>query len=89
MRTEAQDENIITLEDDAAFSKRIHREARRSRKNIGVLEGRISAGAGGALLLLGALSRKRLGLALTLASAGGYLLSRGLTQRDLIYRLLG
>jgi hypothetical protein len=70
MRTEAQDEDIISLEGATACSALIHREARRNRKNIGVLEGRISAGAGGALLLLGALSRKRLGLALTLASAG-------------------
>jgi hypothetical protein len=66
MRTEAQDENIITLEDDAAFSKRIHRE------------GRISAGMGGGFLFLGALTRKRPGLALSLASAGGYPLYRGL-----------
>ena len=89
MRTEAQDENIISLEDDTAFSERIHREARRNRKNIGVLEGRISAGMGGGLLLLGVISRKRLGLALGLASAGGYLLYRGLTRRDPIYRALG
>jgi uncharacterized membrane protein len=89
MRTEAQDDNTVSLEDDTAFSERIHREARRNRKNIGILEGRISAGAGGGLLLLGALTRKRLGLALTLASAGGYLLYRGLTRRDPIYRLLG
>jgi uncharacterized membrane protein len=88
MRTEAQDEKIISLEDDTAFSERIHREARRNRKNIGVLEGRISAGAGGGLLLLGLITRKRLGLALSLASAGGYLLYRGLTRRDPVYRLL-
>jgi uncharacterized membrane protein len=44
---------------------------------------------GGGLLLLGILTRKCLGLALGLASAGGYLLSRGLTQRDPIYRALG
>jgi uncharacterized membrane protein len=89
MRTEAQDENIISLEDDTAFSERIHRQARRNRTNIGILEGRISAGAGGGLLLLGVISRKRLGLALSLASAGGYLLYRGLTRRDPIYRVLG
>src|SRR5262249_4880495 len=74
-------------EDDTAFSTRVHREARRSRKNLGVLEARISAAAGGGLLLLGALTRTR--LALSLASAGAYLLYRGLTQRDPIYRLLG
>ena len=89
MRTEEQDENIISLEDDTAFSERIHRETRRNRKNIGILEGRISAGAGGGLLLLGLITRKRLGLALSLASAGGYLLYRGLTRRDPIYRALG
>jgi len=89
MRTEAQDENIISLEDDTAFSERIHREARRTRKNIGVLEGRFSAGVGGGLLLLGIISRKRLGLALSLATAGGYLLYRGLSRHDPIYRLLG
>lgn len=86
MRTETQDENAISLEDDTAFSERIHRQERRSRKNIGILEGRISTGIGGGLLLLVALSRKRLGLGLGLASAGMYLLYRGLTRRDPIYR---
>jgi uncharacterized membrane protein len=89
MRNETQDEDTISLEDDTAFSVRIHRQARRSRKNIGILEGRISAGVGGALLLLGVISRKRLGLALGLTSAGGYLLYRGLTRRDPIYPILG
>jgi uncharacterized membrane protein len=89
MRIEEQDETAISLEDDTAFSERIHREARRNRKNIGILEGRISAGAGGGLLLLGFVTRKRPGLALSLVSAGGYLLYRGLTRRDPVYRLLG
>ena len=69
MRTEAQDESTISLEDDTAFSERIHREGRRNRKNIGILEGRVSAGMGGGLLLLGIISRKRLGLALGLATS--------------------
>src|SRR5262245_39545505 len=89
MRNETQDEDAISLEDDTAFAERIHRQERRSRKNIGILEGRISVGVGGGLLLLGALSRKRLGLGLGLASAGGYLLYRALTRRDPIYRLFG
>jgi uncharacterized membrane protein len=88
MRNERQDEYAISLEDDTAFSERIHREERRSRKNIGILEGRISAGIGGGLLLLGVILRKRLALALSLASTGGYLLYRGLTRRDPIYRVL-
>jgi len=88
MRTGNQEDNVISLEDDTAFSERIHRQERRNRKNIGILEGRISAGVGGGLLLLGVIARKRLGLALGLASAGGYLLYRGLSRRDPIYRLL-
>jgi uncharacterized membrane protein len=78
---------MTDLENDTAVSRQIHREQRRSRRNIGILEARISAGAGGALLALGALMRKRLGIGLGLASAGGYLLYRGLTRRDPIYRL--
>jgi uncharacterized membrane protein len=89
MRTETQDANITDLENDTALSREIHAQERRSRKNIGVLEGRISAGVGGGLLLLGIMTRKRLGLALSLASVGGYLLYRGLTRRDAMYRLFG
>jgi uncharacterized membrane protein len=87
MRNETQDETAISLEDDTAFSERMHRQERRSRKNIGILEGRLSAGMGGALLLLGLLSRRRWGLGLM--STGGYLLYRGLSRRDPIYRLFG
>jgi uncharacterized membrane protein len=87
MRTETQDANVLDLEHDTALSRKIHAQERRNRKNIGVLEGRISAGVGGGLLVLGVLTRNRLGLASGLASAGGYLLYRGVTRHDPIYRL--
>jgi uncharacterized membrane protein len=91
MRTETANEtrdgHTIDLESDTAVSTQIHAEERRNRKNIGVLEGRISAAVGGALLLVAGIWRKRRGLGL--ASVGGYLLYRGLSRRDPIYRLFG
>src|SRR3954453_19011737 len=85
MRTDTRDENMTDLANDTTLSERIHAEERRSRKNIGVLEGWLSAGVGSVLLLIGAILRKRWGLGL--ASVGGYLLYRGLSRRDPIYRL--
>jgi len=78
---------MTDLINDTTLSEQIHAEERRSRKNIGVLEGWLSAGVGSVLLLIGAILRKRWGLGL--ASVGGYLLYRGLSRRDPIYRLFG
>jgi len=76
--------SIVTAEDSANLSTAMRTPA--SRPNVGAGERTVSAAAGAALVLLGALSPKSRA---PLVTAGGMLLYRGLSGNCLVYRAMG